>query len=159
MFKPIRMSDQTSFVSPSDPAIDIEATGEAALEEYGKTARKDPSCWKRLLKMKPGEQPAVFDIGVVDPGEFSRIIDECGLALSDHSKVHPAEASWRFFLAGLRGIQNWPETPPTVNRNGVSYVDPAWLAKAFVRGLRAVANDVGLAIYHWNQITEDEVKN
>ena len=152
MFKPIRLSDQTTCVSLNDPAIDPDASD---LKAYGKAAKDNPACWRELLKMRAGQEPTVFEIGVVPPGELTRIMDEC----VNTKATRYEEAAWRCFLAGVRGIRSWSDDPPRVKRDGVEYVDPAWLAKTFARGLRAIAVEIGSFVYHWNQLTEDEIKN
>ena len=157
MLKPIRMTDEATCVSLQDTAVDMEAMTEADINSYTEKAQTNPSCWRDALKIKAGESPTVFRIGVVLPGDMVQIIDDCKIGRGDSWR--PNEAAWRCFLSGLRGIQGWAEEAPTIKRGNIEYVDPAWLAKTFARGLRPVAIEVGFAIFRFNQLTGDETKN
>lgn len=161
MFKPLRLSDQTTCISYLDPAIDHDQMTEDAWAEYIKKSINNPSIWRDLIKFKAGESPAVFVIGVVPPDELTRIHDECSLRKEDDRRDE--ELRWRCFLSGLRDIQNWQNEDgkpiPKRTIGGVEYVDPSWLKQTFIRGLRQVACSIGMHVYAFNQLTEDEIKN
>lgn len=175
-FRPIALSSQVTYVSHLDPAVDrramldetIAASDELQavtdlelrdakawgrfLDDYIPKVSNDPNHSAHALKFKQGETPTKFVLGVIPAEEMVRIADE--------TREKPNEKSWRAFLAALRGIEGWPENPiPTRKVNDVEYVDPTWIKKHFVRGLRLVANDAGVIAWMWNQMTEAEVKN
>lgn len=158
--KPVSLQDSTTYVSPYDPAVDEGSNW----GDYAREWLRKPGCWKDLLKIKDGEQVTEFVIGVIPPAELNRINDECRTELGPDGKpigiARNEEARWRCFLLGTRAINGWPgEKPPTREIGGVEYVDPAWLAKTFVRGLRKVALTVGYAAWSFNNLTEDEILN
>lgn len=155
MFKPIRLSDSTTAISLMDPAIDKELTGQENLKKYSEQYRNRPSCFRDFIKEKSGEQLTVFEIGVIPPDIITRIIDEC------HGNVtkRGEEMFWRAFLASCRGISPWPEKLPMIEVNDVSYVDPSYLKKTFIRSLQQVAIDIGIQAWFWNRLTEEETKN
>lgn len=150
MLKPLTLSAQTSMVSIADPAIDRESLN---VEEFAKAVLTNPGSWREHVKAKPGESLTIFAIGVIPPDMMSRIADETGGNTDSH------ELRWRAFVSALRGIENWSEEVPTHKIDGVEYVDPRWIKKTFVRGLRNIALDVGLVAYLWNMMTEAEIKN
>ena len=43
--------------------------------------------------------------------------------------------------------------------NNVEYVDSAWLAKTFIRGLSKVAINIGAHVWAFNIVTDEEIKN
>lgn len=150
MLKPLTATAHTSVVSAADPAIDIEASD---MDAYGKDVLFNPSCWREHLKIKPGDKPTVFVIGVIPPDELARINDET------ERKYSSEELRWRSFMSSVRDIENWPDEIPKRKIDGVEYVEPKWLRTTFVRGLRVLALDIGLVAYMWNQLTETETKN
>ena len=182
MFKPLRLSDSTVYVSARDPAIDWDRVADreierdeslraldvstderrgAALVKFAKrmhsAASKQPSVTADWLLPKDGQRVVKFVIGVIPPGELARIHDECRVFTSE---VKSAQLAWRSFIAGLRDIKDGPwDDVPKRKVDGVEYVDPMWIGKTFVRGMRDVAEQVGSATWAWNQLTEDDAKN
>lgn len=161
MLKPLTLEATTSCVSSMDPAIDREASD---LQKYGSELLSNSNAWRELLKFKSGEKPTVFVLGVIPPDEMSRINDETPKRkLSEEHTVtdwSSEELQWRSFLTSLRDIEGWESGEiPKRKVGGVEYIDPSWLRKTFVRGLRKIALEVGLAAYFWNMLTETETKN
>lgn len=156
-FKPLRLSDSTTAIASSDPAIDRDATGQEAFAEYEKQSLKQPSCWRDLVKIKSGEQPSIFTIGVIPPDEMAKILDEASMAKGQGTRIN--EMFWRCFLVGLRDVQNWPGKPEKRSVGGIEYVSPEWIKSQFIRGLRDVAQDIGSQIFYWNRLTDEEIKN
>ena len=181
-FKPLTMSAQVTYVSSADPAVDWDAivaaelelhpdvrdsdkpwdakravAEEKFLERYTVACLKDPAVSLSMLKIKQGEQPTKFVIGVIPPEEMSRIADECRLG---GESAMPSQAKWRAFLSSIRDVQNFGAAPVPKRKVGdVEYVEPAWLNKSFARGLREIALGVGIISWRWNQLREDEIKN
>ena len=153
MLKPIRLSDQTTCISPYDPAVDTDASD---WKTYGAKMLTNPVAWREYIKTKPGETLTEFEVGVIPTDQLVKINDEC-----QHmpEQVRSEELRWRAFLHGLRGIKGWEGEVPKKTVNGVEYVDPAWLAKTFVRGLAASALFVGMIALAFNRLTEEEIKN
>lgn len=150
--KPLTYEDQTVVISPLDSAIDTERSD---IKAYAEVMMKDPAAWRKLIKPKDGETLTEFIIGVIPTEQLVRIHDECEDKTGE-------ELRWRCFLCSVRGINNWAnsnEKIPTIDRHGVSYVDPDWLSKTFVRGLRYTALHVGMLAWAFNNLTEDESKN
>lgn len=154
MFKPIRPSDSTAAISLIDPAIDKELTGDDNLKKYKEQRLNRPSCFRDLIKEKSGEKITVFEIGVIQPDDMARILDECG-GKNDRSE----EMFWRSFLCSCRNIDPWPEKLPKKNINGVEYVEAQYIKTNFIRGLREVAVEIGLQAWMWNRLSEEETKN
>jgi hypothetical protein len=130
---------------------DNEIAREIVSGEYLNTSLDDPGKAMAMLQVKPGQSLTKFVIGVIQSADAARIADEC------RGKFD--ELRWRSFLHGVRGIEGWPEDPPTVEVRGIKYVSPEWLEKNFIRGLRTVALEIGLVIWRWNQLTGEEIKN
>lgn len=151
-FKPVTLDDSAVCVTPFDPAVDDDASDWAA---YADAWMKAPGAWRDHIKAKDGEQITEFVVGVVPPAEMARITDECRSA----DKFREEEARWRCFCWGLRDIKGWPVEVKKIKRGSVEYVDPKWIAETFVRGLRKVALTVGMSVWMFNQLTEEEIKN
>ncbi len=184
MFKPSRQESQTSFVTSVDPAIDWEKIIKLQLDadpatrdstdftdaekrlkavqafktRYQEALAVDPSAHKELFKYKDGQAPTIFYIGVIPSDDAVRIEQECFVGTP---KVRLKELHWLAFLHSIRRIENFAAGEKASERvvGGVSYVDPAWLKEKFSRGLRPVAQTVGMASWYWNQLTEVETKN
>jgi hypothetical protein len=153
--KPIQLDSQTTCVFRADPAVDNESEeGKAGVEAYVKVMHSTPSKWRELLKIKAGESPTVFVIGVLPSSDAAQIQDE----YINQGKVYASSLGWLCFLKGIRDIQGFGEVPK-VKVDGVEYVDPAFLRKAFVGRLREAACEIGWIVWRWNQISEDEIKN
>jgi hypothetical protein len=91
---------------------------------------------------------------------MNRIDDECPIKTEDGVATSSSERLWRFFVNGIRKLEQWTgEQPAMKTINGVEYVDPAWLAKTFIRELRQVGIEIGAAVGAFNTLTQDEVKN
>jgi hypothetical protein len=183
VFKPVRLTSSVEFVSIADPAIDwdqhVQDVLAASPELAGNTkltdddrrrlaerkfsndfigkALKDPGAAVAMLKFKNGETPTRFVLGVIPPDDMTRIADECRVGKPNELTQ---QLQWRSFLHGVREVKGFGEgRVPTRKVGDVEYVDPVWLRDQFARGLRDVALGVGLVVWFWNQITEDEVKN
>lgn len=181
-FKPVSMADSVGFVSTYDPAIDkarvcdrmIDAHPEwsasnMALDdqrqmawlqfgiEFAQAVGRDPAESERMLVFKDGEAPTRFVLGAVGSEDFNRIVDETQETQTHRGKN--TERCWRFFLHGLRDIENWPGGVEKRKIGELEYVDPAWLRRTFIRDLRDVAIQVGQVIIAYNRLTEDEIKN
>jgi hypothetical protein len=170
---PATLDATTSIISCIDPAIDHEASDTKAFAglspdkeilSYIGDRFERPSSWRDTVKFKDGASPTVFVIGVIPPAILNRIDDEC------RTDSRPHEKHWRAFLHGVREIENGPtisvvkdgrtiKTTPKTEINGVEYVDSQWLSSTFIRGLRNVAIEIGAVCYHWNQMSETDVKN
>lgn len=172
MHKPISPSSSTVTISVYDPAIDWVASPIADAElskKYAEESIRNPSCFRDYVKPRAGEALTVYTIGAIPPDELVRIEDECrpgpdvrevgGVSVEVIPAPRNTEAAWRSFLLGVRDIEGWQARPEYHEVNGVRYVRPQWLKDNFGRGLRKIANDVGSRIWHWNQLTEDEIKN
>lgn len=160
MLKPLRMSDQATTISVHDDAIDFESMTEEDAARWVEATQTNPSAWRDCVKIKDGEQPTEFVIGVLRPDEMSQIMDDCKLMDPDPTKRRYAEAAWRAFLGGLKDVRNWPEGDvPKKGANGSERVDPAWIRKTFSAGMVKVAHDIGTKIWRFNQLTEIEAKN
>jgi hypothetical protein len=178
VLKPIRMEDTTSFISLGDDAIDWDSmvdqeiatnkalatvpddkrrglARDAVMSRYSIESLKDPARASAALKLQAGKSPCKFIVGAIPSGDVNRIVDECIAG----GAVKMSELKWRSFCSSLRGIEGWGSEIPTRKVMGVDYVDPDWIAKTFVRGLRQVALDVGMVCWAWNQLTDGEQKN
>ncbi len=172
MLRPIHLEATVSAVSIYDDAFDVEkaraATHDHAMpdgasktfngvQKYSAERMKNPGCWREFLPVKDGQSPTEFIIGVIPPGELTRMEDEARLS-SDTPR--PGELHWRAFLSSVREIKNSPwQDVPTDEIGGVRYVRASWLAKQFAGRLRQVALDIGFQAWSWNQVAEVEVKN
>ena len=132
-----------------DSAVDRDASEIG--DDYITASIKDPLLWQKRLKMKDGAKPTEFVIGITPPTELNLAEDMHGIA----------SKSWHVFIHSVRKIKNanGMGDAPTVTRNGVEYVDPEWLARTMVRGLRQCANEIGLIAFGWNNMSEDDGKN
>lgn len=153
--RPVRIADSTVAVTYFDPAIELDEVTKEDATKYGTERLKRPSCFREFLKFKQGAEPTVFEIGVVPPETLVRISDEC----PPINGMISESCRWRTFLAGVRSIKPWSGEVPTKKINGIDYVDSQWLATNFARGLKEAALDIGLQIWYWNKLTEDEAKN
>jgi hypothetical protein len=136
-------------VAQNDPAIDHDNSDWKA---YGEWFLKKKGSWREYIKPLDGQQITEFVIGVIPSSELSRISDEFGDAMKE-------EAQWKCFLYGLRDINGWPGDVPKVKKGGIEYVDPVWISKTFIRGLRQTGLLVGFAAWVFNQMTAEEIKN
>jgi hypothetical protein len=181
-FKPISLSDTTSYIDISDSAVDKERLIDKQIEtdpelkdpdlsddrkrvvawkcfqiDFMAAVKKRPAASKELLLFKDGETPTEFVIGVVPAGDMNRIYDET--TETDKYRGSGNERFWRMFLHGLRDIKNWHGDVKKKSVNNINYVDTGWLEKNFVGGLRTTAINVGTAIHWFNELTGDEIKN
>lgn len=187
MLRPLLHSDSTNYVSLDDPAIDWERSAEkfGALPEYAEWAKEQeklrkeklganattprpveyviaqtvrrPSVTTELI-FKDGEQPTVFVIGAIPPGERARINDECQAKTRGIGDNHALR--WRTFLACLRDIKNFSkEQLPKSKVEGVEFVSAEYLRKAFPFSHYNIALEVGYVAYIWNELTNDDAKN
>ncbi len=181
-FKPVSMSDSSTFVSTYDPAVDKARICDAELDkhpewhesqmtqqqqrelawtafqaDFSVAVGRDPAESERLLMFKDGETPTKFTVGAVSSEDFNRIVDETQETETWRGGFQ--ERMWRMFLHGVRGIENWPGKVEMRNIGDVEYVDPAWLRRTFVRDLRQIAIQVGSVILAYNRLTEEEIKN
>ena len=160
MFKPVKTSDTIQVHSVYDPAIDWAAMQDADKERRDKDALRSEIHSKAIdnldalkcLKFKSGETPTIFTIGVIPSDILTAIQDQHG-GLSRSA----IELRWRCFLSGLRDV-SWQDKPEKRDVDGVSYVDPSWIKKTFVRGLRSVALEIGMYVWQFNRMTEDEAR-
>ena len=153
MFKPVLPEQSVTVVSPFDPAIDL---AQSDLDGYAEVALTDPEAWRKFFKFKEGCEPTEFEIGVIQSAKLIQIESECGL---NTDNVDESKLRWLCFLNGIRDVRNFHAEVPKVSINGISYVDPEFLAKQFVRDLRKVASGMGAVIYFWNMLNDDEAKN
>lgn len=181
-FKPISMADSVSFVSTYDPAIDKVRICEEIIDrhddwkqsqmssdqmydlawvefqaEFAAKIGRDPENSLSLLKFKDGESPTKFVIGSVPSEDFNRIVDETSESRTHRGKL--SERCWRFFLHGIRKVENWSGQVEMRKVGDLDYVDPAWLRRTFIRDLRDVAIQVGQVVLAYNRLTEEEIKN
>lgn len=152
MLKPIRNDSTASTIYSGDPAVEIEND---SIEDFFMNSISNPSGWRDFVNIKDGQSPAVFVIGVIPPSELNRMQDECVRGNS----VKENELYWRSFLCGVREIEGWEGETPKVKKNGEEYVDPKWLESTFVRSLRKVGIEIGMRVWSWNNISDDEIKN
>lgn len=150
MLKPISRAAEVGIISEHDTAIDVD---ESDLKSYAEKMYGDPGCWREFIKAKPGESLTVFRVGVIPPDTMARISDEYKNDLSSHG------LQWASFIASLRDVEGWSEEVPKVKIDGIDYVDPKWVKRTFVRGLRNVGEEIGLKAFVWNQFTEEAAKN
>lgn len=176
------MADSTSFVSTYDPAVDKARVCDVVIDkhpewresqmstqqmreiawqtfelEFAAAVGRSPSDAEKLLMFKDGEQPTRFILGAISSEDYNRIVDETQETPTHRGRF--AERCWRFFLHGLRDIENWPGKVDTHQVGDLTYVDPAWLRRTFVKDLRDVAIQVGQVVLSYNRLTEEEIKN
>lgn len=188
MLKPVRMDTTVTVVSPWDPAFDeshVVRVDESSPEIYKRllafcheegvvdpdvdelpsrevyqaVARTSPGAWSDLLKRKPGQDPTVFRIGAIPPGELNRIEHEFG-AGTDGNKAR----DWECFKASLRDIENGPRTEdgrvPKSRDGGVARVRGDWIEQQFGGGMMRMAGlFVGAVAWAWNNLTGEDAKN
>lgn len=169
MLVPIAPDSSTSCISLRDAAIDWATTPKELDEEtdspthgqqisvYRRARIRSPSSWRDNVRIKDGQKPTVFTVGVVPCSELNRIEDECGG--SGPNTVRSTELGWRCFLHGLRGIDGFGVTPKMHSVDGVEYVEPAWLAATFIGPLRAVGVEIGSIVWTWQSLMGGDVKN
>jgi hypothetical protein len=158
--KPTTLDCSTTTVSVFDPSIDMERSD---FDAYREVIKSNPAGWREHIKPLPGEHLTVFHIGVIEPTALTMIEEDCGMsAFSPAADRRVSECQWRCFMAGLRDIEGWYETPrdmiPKIKRDGVEYVDPSWIRRTFTRWLRRVGIDVGCTIWMYNQAGEEDLK-
>ena len=144
--KPFDPQAYIPVVWSDDPAVDKDASD---MTDYIASIVRDPGTWKQRLKLRDGQTPTEFLVGVLPSAEANAAEDNRGAAAR----------SWHSFLHSVRGIKGWPDKVPTVTRDGVEYVDPAWLAKTMVGPLRQCALEIGFIAYVWNNLSEADGKN
>ena len=152
MLKPVSKQSCVTTVSLEDTALDIAGSD---MPSYHENVINNPGCWREFLKVKDGESPTVFTIGVVPSEVAVRIEDECRAGLDG---MRHEEVRWRYFLHSVRGIDGWPEEPKKTKIGDTEYIAPDWLKSTFIKNLRLVALEIGTRAYLWNQLSEDDVK-
>jgi hypothetical protein len=146
MIKPVDPQAYISVVWGGDPAIDQLASN---LEKYHERSAKDAKAAREGLKFKDGNTPTEWLLGVTPSSEANAAEDMRGFSAR----------AWHSFLHSVRGVKGGFDKVPTILRDGVEYVEPAWLAKTMVGTLRRCALDLGLIVYLWNNLSEDDGKN
>lgn len=181
-FKPVSMADCATFVSTYDSAVDKVRVCEREIDkhpdwrekglsteqmnelawvtfqaDFAAATARDPASSERMLLFKDGDTPTRFSVGAMSTEVFNRIVDETQETQTWRGKF--SERMWRMFLHGLRGIENWPGKVDTIKIGDIEYVDPEWLRRNFIRGLRDTAIQVGAVVLNYNRLTEEEIKN
>lgn len=153
MLRPLNNDVTTTVVFPGDEAFELPAEEGELRDVYRKLAL-NPTRWKELLTVKDGHVPTEFVIGAVPPAVLSRLEDQCGKGFHASS-----EFQWCMFL-WIRDVKNFgKDKVPKLDTYGIERIDPEWASKTFVGPLFGVAKSIGYALWRWNQLTEDEVKN
>jgi len=155
MIKPVEPFSSIVLVWQGDPAVD--PTKSKITDDYLIDSMRDPGVWRERLVFRDGTAPTEWVMGVLQSADANAAQDTRGYAA----------AHWFAFLHSVREIRNHGWTPaalpdkkiPKVTRDGVEYVDPAWLALVMVGPLRRCAIELGLIAYHWNQLSEQDAKN
>lgn len=162
MLKPVSSTSTAVIAWPMDPAFDADD------EERTRCAEKmadDLKAW-RELKVKPGERPTLFTIGVIPPSILTEYEDRCNG--SGFLSGGPRILHWLCFKRGVQKIDAFPaewlynETePPTKDpKTGLPpYIDPQWLEKHFSGVLRECGLFVGIAVYRFQDLAGDDQKN
>jgi len=135
-----------------DPAIDHEAMTEEDYATY-EAAWQSGGDWRRCLKLRPGESLTVFTIGILTSEELNSILDETQGA---DGSIRREERFWRLFLAGVRGIQPWQDEIPRDERGRIK---TSWLSNAFAGPVRRAAQSIGVCVFVFNNLTDEEIKN
>ena len=161
MLKPVSITSTAAIAWPQDPAFD--ATDEE-VEQCAAEMVNNMGAWRKL-RIKEGEQPTVFVIGVVPPSILTQYEDQCSIG-----KIFPHEQvlHWLCFKRGVVGVSGYPpewlynieEVPTTDPGNGLpKHVKSVWLEKHFNGPLRQCALFVGMAVYRFQDLAGAEVKN
>lgn len=159
MLRPLALDSSVAVIWPGDPAIDTE---KSKLSDMYADSTIRP--WRDFVVTKPGELVTQFVVGVIAPSDLNRLEDENG-------RGRFSSLAWGCFLASLRDLVDGPtltstdemghvkQLVPKLKRGAIEYVDPAWLERTFIRGLREAGVFVGAMARLWNQLREDEAKN
>ena len=154
MLRPIQPGSRATVIWTGDPAIDDEAS---EIVKYDFGAAKDPGCWRDLIKPRASEKVTQFIIAPIPPGEMSRIDDDSRGADGGRRMT---TLFWECFKYGLVDIKDSGFGDiTTVGSGDGERVDPDWIEKTFVRGLRDAGLYVGAFCFRWNRMTEDDAKN
>lgn len=154
--KPIDPATTTTAIWSRDLAIDQEAS-EGISKESSQDLLINPSKWRDYYKIKTGQQPTIFVIGVIPAHKLNEIED---LYLADNPKDRMHQLHWLCFLYSLRDIKNIPDGEvPKIDRDGLEYVDPKWLERVFIGPARFCAREIGLMAYCWNNNQDADLKN
>ena len=161
MLKPVSVTSTATIAWPEDPAFD--ATPEE-IEQCAADMVDDMGAWQKL-KVKPGEKPTVFTIGVIPATVLTQYEDQCSIG-----KIFPHDQvlHWLCFKRGVQDITGHPpewlynatEIPIIDPGNGMpKHITPAWLEKHFNGLLRQCGLFIGMAVYRWQDLVGAEVKN
>ena len=165
--RPVDSTSTFSIVHPDDSAVDPETSD---FKGFWEAIAADPSGWQNFLKLKEGQVPTKYVIGVIRPADLCRIEDECGVEMFTAKVKNPTQLYWKCFLLSLRDIVDGPTMEittqagrvehrvPKQKHNGQDVVDPAWLENVFSRGNRVVGIFIGSVAYHWQKMTDDDAK-
>ena len=138
-----------SVVWHGDPAVDKEKSdiGDRFLIE----SLDKPDLWRERLVFKEGKHPTEWVIGIVPPAEMNQA----------EAMTGASARAWYVFLRSVRDIRGdgGLGKPKKVQRDGVEYVDPEWLAGVMGGHNRRCAIDLGLIAYRWQDLSGDDVKN
>ena len=161
MLKPILRDQTISVVSIADPAFDLEASDQCEHEgepilAYAKDRFTDPCSWRQTMKVKDGERPTEFIVGIIPPAEVARIEDEC-----KRDAQRWSEQCWRAFSHSLVDVKCGFDMSavPRHKIDGVSYVAPSWIRETFVGTLYHVAVEIGAVAWQWNRMLGSDTKN
>lgn len=161
-FKPIDPDATIGVVSVLDEAID--ETTEKYAEFFNRPdddrsiALKTPWLWRDYLVSKSGMKIAEFIIGTIPSSTMNYISDTFS---ASHNQL-----TWEAFVAGLVDIKDGPCMEVTDEGGRPKYVvpkfngkvDPKWLSKIFIRNHRAVALEIGLHAWRWQQFEEEDAR-
>ena len=147
--KPCDPHAAVSVVWHRDPAVDEDRSDIGP--DYMIEAVESPSIWRDKLVMREGAEPVEWVIGVVPPSDMN------------YAESMPGGQSrmWYIFLRAVRDIRgnNGLGEPKKIERDGVKYVDPEWLAKVMAGPNRRCALDLGLIAYRWQDLAGGDLKN
>jgi hypothetical protein len=157
VLKPVSITTTAAVAWPLDPAFDAT---QAEREACAAKMVDDVGAWKQL-KVKAGEQPTVFTIGVIPASTLTLYEDQCGPRTS-------RMLYWLCFKRGIQGLAGYPpawlynekEIPMVDPGNGMpKHVSAAWLEQHFNGQLRECGVFIGTVIYRWQDLAGGDVKN
>lgn len=165
MLKPISNTSTAAVAWPHDPAFD------ATPEEIERTAiemAEDLGAWRKL-KVKAGEQPTLFTVGVIPPSVLTMYEDQCGIEVSRLGlRGNTRSLYWLCFKRGIQALAGYPpawlynakEVPTTDPGHGQpKHLDPLWLEQHFNGELRQCALFIGMVVYRWQDLAGRDAKN
>lgn len=148
MLKAIEPQSTATVAWHLDPAV------ESYKEDYVDQLKGNVDHWRDMLTIKDGATPTVFTIGVIQPSTLARIESDAAFP-SPNWRMH--QMFWACLVAGLRDVEEGPFGKVPKDNDGV--VDPEWIEKKFIRGLRGCGLFLGRVIWHWNTAQDDDAKN